>query len=175
MSQPYKTERNMITNRNKFEKILNNKYQNTLPISNLIYQKNILSSLKDIPINTNNISLTNSFLKNFKMPNFENKKSNPSSTSISISTNSTPLKIPLKENNDSNKINSNSKEKLNDYQFQQQIRKANEIFLNIQKLFIQNNQCLNECILWIENFRNLYDYLIYMNKENEYFFYNFNL
>ena len=100
MSQPYKTERNMITNRNKFEKILNNKYQNTLPISNLIYQKNILSSLKDIPINTNNISLTNSFLKNFKMPNFENKKSNPSSTSISISTNSTPLKIPIKENND---------------------------------------------------------------------------
>ena len=169
MSQPYKTERNMITNRNKFEKILNNKYQNTLPISNLIYQKNILSSLKDIPINTNNISLTNSFLKNFKMPNFENKKSNPSSTSISISTNSTPLKIPLKENNDSNKINSNSKEKLNDYQFQQQIRKANEIFLNIQKLFLQNNQCLNECIIWIENFKHIYDYLIYINKENEYF------
>ena len=168
MSQPYKTDRNIITNRNKFETILNNKYQYNFPIpkSHLIYQKNILSSLKDIPINTN---VTNSFLKHFKIPNFENKKSNPSSTSISISTNSTPLKIPLKENNDSIKNNSNSKEKLNEYEFQQQIRKANEIFLNIQKLFIQNNQCLNECILWIENFRNLYDYLIYMNKENEYF------
>ena len=166
MSQPYKTERNIITNRNKFESIFKNKYQNNFPISknNLIYQKNILSSLRDIPINTN---VTNSFLKNFKI--FENKKSNPSSTSISISTNSTPLKIPLKENNDSNKINSNSKEKLNDYQFQQQIRKANEIFLNIQKLFLQNNQCLNECVLWIENFRNIYEYLIYINKENEYF------
>ena len=106
MSQPYKTDRNIITNRNKFETILNNKYQYNFPIpkSHLIYQKNILSSLKDIPINTN---VTNSFLKHFKIPNFENKKSNPSSTSISISTNSTPLKIPLKENNDSIKNNSN--------------------------------------------------------------------
>ncbi len=166
MSQPYKTERNIITNRNKFESIFKNKYQNNFPISknNLIYQKNILSSLRDIPINTN---VTNSFLKNFKI--FENKKSNPSSTSISISTNSTPLKIPSKENNDSIKNTINSKEKLDEYQFQQQISKANEIFLNIQKLFLQNNQCLNECVLWIENFRNIYEYLIYINKENEYF------
>ena len=166
MSQPYKTERNIITNRNKFESIFKNKYQNNFPISknNLIYQKNILSSLRDIPINTN---VTNSFLKNFKI--LENKKSNPSSTSISISTNSTPLKIPSKENNDSIKNTINSKEKLDEYQFQQQISKANEIFLNIQKLFLQNNQCLNECVLWIENFRNIYEYLIYINKENEYF------
>jgi CTD small phosphatase-like protein 2 len=166
MSQPYKTERNIITNRNKFESIFKNKYQNNFPISknNLIYQKNILSSLRDIPINTN---VTNSFLKNFKI--FENKKSNPSSTSISISTNSTPLKIPSKENNDSIKNTINSKEKLDEYQFQQQISKANEIFLNIQKLILQNNQCLNECVLWIENFRNIYEYLIYINKENEYF------
>jgi hypothetical protein len=44
MSQPYKTERNIITNRNKFESIFKNKYQNNFPISknNLIYQKNML-------------------------------------------------------------------------------------------------------------------------------------
>ena len=136
----------------------------TLPKNGLIYKKNLLSSIKDIPINTHIFNLTNTFLKNFKIPNLENKKSNPSSTSLS--TNSTPLKIPIKENNDSIK---DSKNKINDYQYRQLIIKVNELFLKIKKLYLQNYPCFNECILWIESFRNLYFFLIEINKENEYY------
>ena len=44
----------------------------TLPKNGLIYKKNLLSSIKDIPINTHIFNLTNTFLKNFKIPNFKN-------------------------------------------------------------------------------------------------------
>ena len=161
-----KTEKDKLINKkNNLEKMMNKKPNIfTLPKNGLIYKKNLLSSIKDIPINTHIFNLTNSFLKNFKMPNLENKKSNPSSTSLS--TNSTPLKIPIKENNDSIK---DSKNKINDYQYRQLIIKVNELFLKIKKLYLQNYPCFNECILWIENFRNLYFFLIEINKENEYY------
>ena len=169
MSSQFKKEKDLITNKNNSLDRIINKTGNNISISksNLIYKKNVLSSIKDIPINTNNFNLTNSFLKNLKLTNFENRKSNLSSTSHS--TNSTPLKIPVKENIDLSKENNNSKIKLNEYQFNQLILNSKEIFLKIQKIYSQNNSCLKDCILWIENFKNIYEYLIDGNKENEFF------
>ena len=169
MSSQFKKEKDLITNKNNSLDRIINKTGNNISISksNLIYKKNVLSSIKDIPINTNNFNLTNSFLKNLKLTNFENRKSNLSSTSHS--TNSTPLKIPVKENIDLNKENNNSKIKINEYQFNQLILNSKEIFLKIQKIYYQNNSCLKDCILWIENFKNIYENLIDDNKENEFF------
>ena len=168
MSSSFKMDKDFIKNKEK--NMFKNKTPNNFSLpknSGLIYKKNILSSIKDIPINTNNFNVSYSFLKNFKLPNFGNNKSNPSSTSLS--TNSTPLKIPLKENNDSNKENSNNKNKLNEYQFHQLLTNINETFLKIQKLYLQNIPCYNECILWIEQFRNIYENCIEIYKNNEFF------
>ena len=168
MSSSFKMDKDFIKNKEK--NMFKNKTPNNFSLpknSGLIYKKNILSSIKDIPINTNNFNVSYSFLKNFKLPNFGNNKSNPSSTSLS--TNSTPLKIPLKENNDSNKENSNNKIKLNEYQFHQLLTNINETFLKIQKLYLQNIPCYNECILWIEQFRNIYENCIEIYKNNEFF------
>jgi len=168
MSSLFKMDKDLIKNKEK--SMLKNKIPTnfSLPKNNgLIYKKNILSSIKDIPINTNNFNMSYSFLKNLKIPNFGNNKSNPSSTTLS--TNSTPLKIPLKEKNDSNKENSNTKNKLNEYQFHELIIKINETFLKIQKLCLQNISCYNECILWIEQFKSIYENFIEFYKDNEFF------
>ena len=168
MSSSFKMDKDLMKNKEK--NMLKFKTPNNFSLpknSGLIYKKNILSSIKDIAINTNNFNIGYSFLKNFKLPNFGNNKSNPSSTSLS--TNSTPLKLPLKENNDSNKENSNKKNKLSEYQLQRLINNINDTFLKIQKLYLQNSSCYNECILWIEQFKNIYEHFIEIYKDNEFF------
>ena len=137
-------------------------------------KRSLLSSLQNFQLNTQNLNFTNSnLIKNLNFSN-ENHNKNYYTTTSSISTNSTPLKIiqPQKlieispEKETEIKIN---KKLLNNFQYNQLVNNLNNIFSKIQNLYSQNYPCPKECNLWIEYFKYLYYDIIEKNKNNEFF------
>ena len=156
---------NILTIR-AFNQNSNNKIETSIKKNQLLYK------VKDMPIDIYNVNIPNTILKNFKTNLKRNKT--PSTSIPSISANSTIIKITSKENN--NELNKEiknqfiEKTKMNENEFNKLKNDININFDNIQNLYLEYKNCCKDCILWIENLKNIYNEIIDMNKENEYFY-----
>ena len=159
MSIPLKKEKDLLSNKNISASNILTKREN---LSN-DKKRNIIDSIKEIPINTSSLNISKNLFKTFKIK--LDKKMIHSTSNPSISSNSNSLKFPLKEVSESNKSN---KTKINNIQYNKSVNFLNSLFDQIQKLYLQNNFCCNECISWIENFQKLNEEILEINKQNEF-------
>ena len=165
LNKTHNERSNNILTIKSINKNSNNKIETSIKKSHLLY------TMKNIPIDLYNVNIPNTFLRNFKT----NLKRNmtPSTSIPSISANSTIVKNQSKENN--NELNQiiikefNEKTKLNEDEYNKLKNDINMTFDKIQKLYCDYKTCCNDCLLWIENFKIIYDEIIDMNKENDYF------
>ena len=165
LNKTHNERSNNILTIKSINKNSNNKIETSIKKNHLLY------TMKNIPIDIYNVNIPNTILRNFKT----NLKRNvtPSTSIPSISANSTILKNTSKEKN--NKLNNEikneiiEKTKLNENEFNKLKNDINMAFDQIQKLYLEYKNCCNDCILWIENFKIIYNEIIDMNKENEYF------
>ena len=130
MSIPLKKEKDLLSNKNISASNILTKREN---LSN-DKKRNIIDSIKEIPINTSNLNISKNLFKNFKIT--LDKKMIHSTSNPSISSNSNSLKFPLKEVSESNKSN---KTKINNIQYNKSVNFLNSLFDQIQKLYLQNN------------------------------------
>ena len=159
MSIPLKKEKDLLSNKNISASNILTKRVN---LSN-DKKRNIIDSIKEIPINTSSLNISKNLFKNFKIT--LDKKMIHSTSNPSISSNSNSLKFPLKEVSESNKSN---KTKINNIQYNKSVNFLNSLFQQFQKLYLQNNFCCYECISWIENFQKLNEEILEINKQNEF-------
>ena len=141
---------NILTIR-AFNQNSNNKIETSIKKNQLLYK------VKDMPIDIYNVNIPNTILKNFKTNLKRNKT--PSTSIPSISANSTIIKITSKENN--NELNKEiknqfiEKTKMNENEFNKLKNDININFDNIQNLYLEYKNCCKDCILWIENLKNI--------------------
>ena len=127
MSIPLKKEKDLLSNKNISASNILTKREN---LSN-DKKRNIIDSIKEIPINTSSLNISKNLFKTFKIK--LDKKMIHSTSNPSISSNSNSLKFPLKEVSESNKSN---KTKINNIQYNKSVNFLNSLFDQIQKLFI---------------------------------------
>ena len=172
MSNYLKTESDYVNNRKESNlSLTSNKSTNSLSNSKsqVLFKNNFFPNMKNV--NFNNFS----FIKNFNLPNSNNKTNYHPSLSA-LSTLSNPLEVQ-KQNNINITSSSNIKRRdsnkkkiiLSDIDFQHLINRIKCIFNKIKKYLIDNYPCHNECNLWIKVFTPIYDYIIEKNSNNEYF------
>ncbi len=125
-----------------------------------LYKREILSTLVRLPTKIKQDGV----LKSYKMDNIQKEKKQFNSNPISVNLNKNINKQKFSSPNKSKIIILNQKKN----KIEIIIESLNDLFNQIQFLFMKSINCENECNNWIEIFNNNSDFIIEMSNANEY-------
>ena len=162
MSSNYQLKENLLKKESLNSKISSNSINsnNINKKSQCLYKKEILSSLIRLPTKIKQDGV----LKSYNIENIQKEKHNKKPITVNLNKSIKKSKIisPNKKNNNMN-IFSNTKL----LKIETLMNNLNEIFNQIQFLFLNGRYCINECNDWIELYFNNINFIYEMIEPNE--------
>ena len=149
----------------------NSAHSNNLNKKNqCLYKKEILSSLIRLPTKIKQDGV----IKSYNIENIQREKKNyntrPITVNLNKSINKQNIISPYKSNQDNNynEYNNTSYSNQQKSKIDILINNLYDLFNQIQLLFLNGKNCLNECNDWIEIFNNNIEFIVEMCNSNEY-------